>query len=142
MGIADILIIIGLICFVLYRHVAKELKGTGVPDNKQSPKPPIIPDVTADPLPEPWHRMNLPTDTSKPRTTPPPIPKVQRKKKAYATMATPYTEAVRTTVDNETKPLPHATKSVTQEQEEGFGIHTVEDARRAIIWGEIMQRKY
>ena len=43
------------------------------------------------------------------------------------------------------KPKPAAPKPVETPAEpvsEEYGIHSVEEARRAIVWGEILQRKY
>ena len=45
-------------------------------------------------------------------------------------------------LDELLRPIPREQPASKQFSKEDFTIHSAEEARRAIIWGEILQRKY
>ena len=140
----EIIFILFVVALIAGEKIIKAMLKT--PKSAQPPHPDAGNNQPGDKeivLPEPWRHMTLPPlAEEKPRdTTPPPVPR-QRKKKELQPQhikTEPYMEQpIRTTVDKQ-QPLTMPAEPTTAED---YGIHSVEDARRAIIWGEIMNRKY
>lgn len=52
----------------------------------------------------------------------------------------PLKKSAYSSLDRKNNPTPEVSPPEAEKQD--FGIHSAEDARRAIIWSEILQRKY
>lgn len=119
--IMQFLVIAGIIAFGVYRQYAKE-------QAKKSGNE---------------HSMPLPKSEMEAPMMPPPPPKQTVKKEKQQPLPV---EGVRTTHN----PRSHNSSNTAaappvQKEEAGdneFSIHSAEEARRAIIWSEILQRKY
>ena len=118
--IMQFLVIAGIIAFGVYRQYAKEQAKKS--ENERSM-----------PLPK--------SEVEAPMMSPPPPKRTVKKEKQPLPV-----EGVRTTHN----PRSHNSSNTaaappTQKEEAGdseFSIHSAEEARRAIIWSEILQRKY
>lgn len=115
--IMQFLVIAGIIAFGIYRQFSKE--------NKKNAENNI-------PMPIPPH------------TTEPPIPldvaiKPSRKQ---SSKPLPVEGARSTNTQSHSTSLPSEEKKESDMKDCEFTIHSAEEARRAIIWSEILQRKY
>ncbi len=123
-GILQFLLIAGIIVIGIVKQFKKEAKKNA--DN--NPAMPL-PDVD-NPLPECWGKTyggyipEGPEVAEKPK----PVSKPSAKSKHTSIKASPPSPASR----------PQESDEVTSE----YGIHSAEEARKAIIWSEILQRKY
>ena len=124
--ILKILFVVGILLYEIVRRIRKEDSGQAASLEEDLPEPEDIlvpldePDATC---------VFTPEEEEKPADPLPPTPKPQRKK--------PQTY----------QPLPDApatppTPDITAAQEDEYRILSAEEARKAIIWGEILQRKY
>lgn len=124
--ILKILFVVGILLYEIVRRIRKEDSGQAASLEEDLPEPEDIPV----PLDEPDATcVFTPEEEEKPANPLPPPPKPQRKK--------PQTY----------QPLPDApatppTPDITAAQEDEYRILSAEEARKAIIWGEILQRKY
>lgn len=124
--ILKILFVVGILLYEIVRRIRKEDSGQAASLEEDLPEPEDIPV----PLDEPDATcVFMPEEEEKPADPLPPTPKPQRKK--------PQTY----------QPLPDApvtppTPDITAAQEDEYRILSAEEARKAIIWGEILQRKY
>lgn len=124
--ILKILFVVGILLYEIVRRIRKEDSGQAASLEEDLPEPEDIPV----PLDEPDATcVFTPEEEEKPADPLPPTPKLQRKK--------PQTY----------QPLPDApatppTPDITAAQEDEYRILSAEEARKAIIWGEILQRKY
>lgn len=124
--ILKILFVVGILLYEIVRRIRKEDSGQAASLEEDLPEPEDIPV----PLDEPDATcVFTPEEEEKPADPLPPTPKPQRKK--------PQTY----------QPLPDApatpsTPDITAAQEDEYRILSAEEARKAIIWGEILQRKY
>ena len=124
--ILKILFVVGILLYEIVRRIRKEDSGQAASLEEDLPEPEDIPV----PLDEPDATcVFTPEEEEKPADPLPPTPKPQRKK--------PQTY----------QPLPDApatppTTDITAAQEDEYRILSAEEARKAIIWGEILQRKY
>ena len=124
--ILKILFVVGILLYEIVRRIRKEDSGQAASLEENLPEPEDIPV----PLDEPDATcVFTPEEEEKPADPLPPTPKPQRKK--------PQTY----------QPLPDApatppTPDITAAQEDEYRILSAEEARKAIIWGEILQRKY
>lgn len=124
--ILKILFVVGILLYEIVRRIRKEDSGQAASLEEDLPEPEDIPV----PLDEPDATcVFTPEEEEKPVDPLPPTPKPQRKK--------PQTY----------QPLPDApatppTPDITAAQEDEYRILSAEEARKAIIWGEILQRKY
>ena len=89
-----------------------------------------MPDAES-PFPENWN--GVPYDGYSPENPEPEV-SVPRKKAAKKHKSAPKQPTVYPNTDNMS---PEPTETSSQ-----FEIHSAEEARKAIIWGEILQRKY
>ena len=124
--ILKILFVVGILLYEIVRRIRKEDSGQAASLEEDLPEPEDIPV----PLDEPDATcVFTPEEEEKPADPLPPTPKPQRKKlQTY-------------------QPLPDApatppTPDITAAQEDEYRILSAEEARKAIIWGEILQRKY
>lgn len=146
-----IFIIVAIVISLLWKAATKSLAkkeatGSGVP-----PRSETTPDAI--PMPEDWGKMFTPKDIFNPVTVKPSAEKQSQKpKKSFReTIESKQSESSQfgTLGDNNragaapgsipTAPSHHEEHPVAESE---FAIHSAEDARRAIIWGEILQRKY
>lgn len=119
--IMQFLVIAGIIAFGVYRQFAKDKAKNA---------------ENTHPMPHPEYEMEVPTMTDFPQ---------KRTPKKLKQQPLPQ-EGVRTTPN----PRLHNSSDIAaaplmEEEEIGdseFSIHSAEEARRAIIWSEILQRKY
>ena len=124
--ILKILFVVGILLYEIVRRIRKEDSGQAASLEEDLPEPEDIPV----PLDEPDATcVFTPEEEEKPADPLPPTPKPQRKK--------PQTY----------QPLPDApatppTPDITAAQEDEYRILSAEEARKAIIWEEILQRKY
>ena len=84
------------------------------------------------PFPAPAGNMTM-------RETPPHIPEPKKEKKRVAPPPLPETPR-RTTTDSANGPTQVTADEVATNNE--FTIHSNDEARKAIVWGEILRRKY
>ncbi|GCB35768.1 ferrichrome ABC transporter substrate-binding protein [Bacteroides faecalis] len=142
------LLLAGVIIVGIVKSLKKTVDNT---ENKRSvpptqPTAETVPDAV--PLPEAWGNIFTPKDIFQPATTPKestsPSQKPKNQKKHIAQFGSENNVAQQNTESQSSHP--HISSSTVSqelsESEEDFTIHSVEEARRAIIWGEIMQRKY
>ena len=118
-----------LVAAVIVIGLVKQFKKEA---NKNADKSPDIPMPDVDnPLPEYWggdtYGGFIP-EGPKPAEKPKPVSKPSAKSKHTSIKASPPSPASR----------PQESDEVTSE----YGIHSAEEARKAIIWSEILQRKY
>lgn len=119
--IMQFLVIAGIIAFGVYRQFAKDKV-----KNAENEYPTPLPD----------YEMEAPMKPDFPQ---------QRGSKKQKQQSLPQ-EGVRTTYNSRLHSSSDiATAPPIEEEEDGdseFSIHSAEEARRAIIWSEILQRKY
>ena len=151
-------LIMAVILIGIFKEVKKASKSasTGHP-SPDSPNP--LPDATEEsPMPEAWNfpkpfeHVPIPTPLKRntqeafPADTETESPVVQRRKnkKNRAQHAMPRTESPQAVHQPIAPPaeMPAAADTKTAGYEEDFQIRSAEEARKAIIWGEILQRKY
>ena len=146
------LLIAGVILVGIFKEVNKNSKSKKAKNNRPVPPTPspveVAPDAT--PMPEAWGRPRSLEELFQPipaeqRTRKPKVrqqeSKPKRKKKKYPLPPLSPTVPHRmneTAGKVPTITLPHD----SHDNKEDFTIHSAEEARRAIIWGEILQRKY
>lgn len=132
------LLIAGVILVGIFKEVNKNSKSKKTQNNRPAPPMPssspveVTPDAI--PVPETWGAKT----TSK--TAPKPAPKKQRMKEEISVSASLANSAAQD--ERNAKQGSHYASSEATENEEDFSIRSAEEARRAIIWGEILQRKY
>ena len=86
------------------------------------------------PFPAPAGSMTM-------KETPPPIPEPTKEKKKKRAVPPPPPEAPRrTTTDSANDPTQVTANEAATNNE--FTIHSNDEARKAIVWGEILRRKY
>ena len=151
-------LIMAVILIGIFKEVKKASKSasTGHP-SPDSPNP--LPNATEkSPMPEAWNfpkpfeHVPIPTPLKRntqeafPADTETESPVVQRRKnkKNRAQHAMPRKESPQAVHQPIAPPaeMPAAADTETAGYEEDFQIRSAEEARKAIIWGEILQRKY
>lgn len=148
------LLIAGVILMGIFKEVNKNKSKKA---NNKRPIPPMPSPVEIDPdavpLPEAWGSgrtldelfQPIPVEepTRKPASKPTPKTTAKQKRKkdevsVSASLANSAAQDERNSRQGSHYDAPRESDANDQE----FGIHSVEEARRAIIWGEILQRKY
>ncbi|WP_077155560.1 hypothetical protein [Bacteroides bouchesdurhonensis] len=142
------LLLAGVIIVGIVKSIRKTVDHT---EDKRSVPPTqstveTVPDTV--PLPEAWGKIFSPKDIFQPATTPKkstsPSQKPKNQKKHAAQFGSENNVAQQNAESQSSHP--HISSSTVSlepsENEEDFAIHSIEEARRAIIWGEIMHRKY
>lgn len=139
--IVKFLLVAAVIVFSIIRQANKNKSET-----REKPQRMPIPDEIDDdavPVPEAWGNPSLPWENS-PQTPPPPPEPIHQtnttqqskpvqpsgissKKKNYQPILSP--------VEEDSQPQPSA-------DDTDFTIHSAEEARKAIVWSEILNRKY
>ena len=149
------LLIAGVILVGIFKEVNKNSKSKKA-QNKR-PVPPmsspteIDPDVV--PMPEAWGRgksldeLFPPASSYEPTVAKPiskpvaqPASKSKKKKEEVSVAASLANSAAQD--ERNTRQGSHYNTPHESPNEQDFTIHSAEEARRAIIWGEILQRKY
>ena len=149
------LLIAGVILVGIFKEVSKNNKSKKAQNKRPVPPAPSPVEVDPDaiPIPEFWGRGSRtmdellqpipieqpapkPTPTSKKMPTPVPKKKQKEEVSVAASIANSSAQDKRNAKQGShyTHPEP--------DSDQDFSIHSVEEARRAIIWGEILQRKY
>lgn len=141
-----------LLAGVIIAGIVKSLKRTVEDIKDKHSVPPTRTSVEtapdAVPLPEAWGKIFSPKEIFQPATTPKrsasPSQKPKNQKK-HALESDSINNVAQQNTESQSS-HPHISSSTVSqklpESEEDFTIHSAEEARRAIIWGEIMQRKY
>ena len=115
--IMQFLVVAGIIAFGVYRQFSKEKE-----KNAENGIP-------------------IPTNTHAPETLAP-LDVIKKQTKKHANKPLPL-EGVRTTHTSVNSVIsPPKEEKEPEMNDSGFAIHSTEEARRAIIWSEILQRKY
>ncbi len=144
------LLIAGVILVGIFKEVSKNNKSKKTQNKRPVPPTPspveVDPDAT--PIPEFWGRgskvlddflQSIPVEQPAPKPTPKPAPKKKKEEiSVAASIANSSAQDKRNTKQGSHYDHPETDNS----NQEDFSIHSVEEARRAIIWGEILQRKY
>ena len=144
------LLIAGVILVGIFKEVSKNNKSKKTQNKRPVPPTPspveVDPDAT--PIPEFWGRgskvlddflQSLPVEQPAPKPAPKPTPKKKKEEiSVAASIANSSAQDKRNTKQGSHYDHPETDNS----NQEDFSIHSEEEARRAIIWGEILQRKY
>ena len=153
------LLIAGVILVGIFKEVNKNSK------SKQAQKKRSVPPITSPtkidpdvvPMPEAWGRgksldelfppassyeptVTKPTVKPMPKPVAQPAPKPKKKKEEISVAASLANSAAQDELNIRQGSHYNAPHESLNEQD--FTIHSAEEARRAIIWGEILQRKY
>ena len=144
------LLIAGVILVGIFKEVSQNNKSKKTQNKRPVPPTPspveVDPDAT--PIPEFWGRgskvlddflQSLPVEQPAPKPAPKPTPKKKKEEiSVAASIANSSAQDKRNTKQGSHYDHPETDNS----NQEDFSIHSAEEARRAIIWGEILQRKY
>ena len=134
-------ILMGIIQEVNKRSKAK--KATNKRPVSPIPSPTEIePDVVL--MPEAWGKIELPIPkkSSKQASRHAPKQQQQKKKREEVSVAASLANSAAQDELNSRQGSHFNTPNESSDNNEDFTIHSAEEARRAIIWGEILQRKY
>ncbi|MDD3036473.1 ferrichrome ABC transporter substrate-binding protein [Bacteroides sp.] len=137
---------------VIIISIVRSLKKAAASTEDQRPSTPKQPTVEtvpdAVPIPEVWGKIFSPKDifqsaTEMKESTS--SSQKQKNQKKHMLQSGSGNNVVKQNAESQSD-IPHTSSSpVSQElsdSKEDFTIHSAEEARRAIIWGEILQRKY
>ncbi len=140
------LLIAGVILVGIFKEVSKNNKSKKTQNKRPVPPTPspveVDPDAT--PIPEFWGRgskvlddflQSLPVEQPAPKPTP-------KKKKEEISVAASIANSSAQDKRNTKQGSHYDHPETDNSNQEDFSIHSAEEARRAIIWGEILQRKY
>lgn len=133
----------GIIFIGIFKEVKKSKKEEKTQGKRPAANLPPIPKTRPDyrRMPEAWNMPQAVNDESVVMES---MQRRNRKKKQVAAVSPSVTQAsnekeMRVTTQS---PLPFTVTSDSNDCEEEYAIRSAEEARRAIIWGEILQRKY
>ena len=130
----------------IFKEVSKNSKSKKATDKR--PGPPISspteiePDAV--PMPEAWGKIELPIPkkSSKQASRHAPKQQQQKKKREEVSVAASLANSAAQDELNSRQGSHFNTPNESSDNNGDFTIHSAEEARRAIIWGEILQRKY
>lgn len=136
----NILLLLAAVVFVI--KIAKVLQKLQTDEQSQSPssdgRKPLKPEVV---LSEPWNTMVPPQEVLRPETEASGHTERKRESPRPSTPDPEERKPIQATPS--VKDTPHHTPAPESSTTgEDFSIQSAEEARRAIIWGEIIQRKY
>ena len=138
------LLIAGVILVGIFKEVSKNNKSKKTQNKRPVPPTPspveVDPDAT--PIPEFWGRGSKVLDDflqSIPVEQPAPKPAPKKKKEEISVAASIANSSAQ---DKRNAKQGSHYNHPEPDSDQDFSIHSVEEARRAIIWGEILQRKY
>lgn len=144
------LLIAGIVLVGIFREVNKS-KAKKAKDKRPAPSIPPTAEIAPDavPMPQTWDNMFPPQDLYQPIPIEKPTPKpaLPKKKQAEQRQAnvSQYGTLGKSKVGTTGLNAPHSAASPQEgapPPANDYSIHSAEEARRAIIWGEILQRKY
>ena len=145
-GILQFLLIVGIIVIGVVKQFKKEAKKNA--ENRPAmPVPENDIDESALPIPEAWGNTY---GGFIPEGPAPKIPSVPTEKEEYQFSASKHifggdstnTSPKHTTTHPKQKISPPLSTPQKPETDSEYSIHSAEEARKAIIWSEILQRKY
>lgn len=146
------LLIAGVILVGIFKEVNKNSKAKKAKAKHPVPPMPSPVEVSPDavPIPEAWGRPKSLDELLRPIPREQPVPKQsskqqtskQKKKKEEVSVAASLANSVAQDERNSRQGAHYNTPPDSPDNKEDFTIHSAEEARRAIIWGEILQRKY
>ena len=146
------LLIAGVILVGIFKEVNKNSKSKKAKNNRPVPPTPspveVAPDAT--PMPQAWGRPTPLEELFQPipaeqRTRKPKVRQQEskpKKKKEEVSVAASIANSAAQDERNSRQGAHYNTSHDSHDNKEDFTIHSAEEARRAIIWGEILQRKY
>ena len=141
------LLIAGVILVGIFKEVSKNNKSKKAQNKRPVPPAPSPVEVDPDsiPIPEFWGRGSRALDELLqpiPMEQPAPKPTPKKKKKEEVSVAASIANSAAQDERNSRQGAHYNTSHDSHDNKEDFTIHSAEEARRAIIWGEILQRKY
>lgn len=148
------LLIVGVILVGIFKEVSKNSKSKKATDKRPVPPTPspteIEPDVVL--MPEAWGKIELPVPQMSSKQASRHAPKQQqqqqqqkkkkKRKREEVSVAASLANSAAQDEQNSRQGAHFNTPDESSDSNEDFTIHSAEEARRAIIWGEILQRKY
>lgn len=139
------LLIAGVILVGIFKEVSKNNKSKKTQNKRPVPPPapsPVEVDPDATPIPDFWGRSRPMDELLQPIPIEPPAPKPAPKKKKKEEISVAASIANSSAQDKRNTKQGSHYDHPEPAGDQDFSIHSVEEARRAIIWGEILQRKY
>ena len=152
------LLIAGVILVGIFKEVSKNSKSKKATDKRPVPPIPSPTEIEPDavPMPEAWGRPKSLDELLRPIPVEPPTSKrssqqasrqtpkqqQQKKKKEEVSVAASLANSAAQDELNSRQGSHYNAPHESSDNNEDFTIHSAEEARRAIIWGEILQRKY
>ncbi|WP_333698141.1 ferrichrome ABC transporter substrate-binding protein [Bacteroides congonensis] len=140
------LLIAGVILVGIFKEVSKNSKSKKATDKRPVPPIPSPTEIEPDavPMPEAWGKIELPIPkkSSKQASRHAPKQQQQKKKREEVSVAASLANSAAQDELNSRQGSHFNTPNESSDNNEDFTIHSAEEARRAIIWGEILQRKY
>ena len=142
----------------IFKEVSKNSKSKKATDKRPVPPIPSPTEIEPDavPMPEAWGRPKSLDELLRPIPVEPPTSKrssqqasrqtpkqqQQKKKKEEVSVAASLANSAAQDELNSRQGSHYNAPHESSDNNEDFTIHSAEEARRAIIWGEILQRKY
>ena len=153
------LLIAGVILVGIFKEVNKNSKSKKATNKRPVPPTPSPGEIAPDsvPMPETWGMPKSLDELLRPMPIEPATPKrssqqafrqapkqkqKQKKKKEEVSVAASITNSTVQDALNTRQGNHYDVPHESSDKQEDFTIHSAEEARRAIIWGEILQRKY
>lgn len=148
------LLIAGVILVGIFKEVNKN-KSKKTKDSRPAPHTPPTVEIDPDavPMPETWGRSKSLDELFQPIPVEPPAQKrtmqqvakpaaKQKRKREEISVSASLASSAAQDERNSRQGSHYNTPHESDDNKEDFGIHSAEEARKAIIWGEILQRKY
>lgn len=146
------LLIAGVILVGIFREVNKNSKAKKPKAKHPVPPMPSPVEINPDtvPMPETWGRPRSLEELLQPISREQPASRQSskkqtskpKKKKEEVSVAASLANSIAQDERNSRQGAHYNTPYDSSDSKEDFTIHSAEEARRAIIWGEILQRKY
>lgn len=138
------LLIAGVILVGIFKEVSKNNKSKKAQNKRPVPPAPSPVEVDPDaiPIPESWERQQGFGRTAPAHTYGTTGSQTNAKEKEKEEVSVAASIANSSAQDKRNTKQGSHYDHPEPAGEEDFSIHSVEEARRAIIWGEILQRKY
>lgn len=146
------LLIAGVVLVGIFKEVNKNSKAKKAKAQKPVPPMPspveMVPDTV--PMPEAWGRPKSLDELFQPIQREQPVSKQsskqkaskQQRKKEEVSVAASLANSAAQDEQNSRQGTHYDTPRDSPDNKNDFTIHSAEEARQAIIWGEILQRKY
>lgn len=151
------LLIASVIFVGIFKEVNKNSKSKKTTDKRPASPIPSPTQIEPDdvPIPEVWGSLKSPNELRRPIPVEPPTPKrssqqtfrqaskqKRKKKKEEVSVAASIANSAAQDALNTRQGAHYDSPYESSDKKEDFTIHSAEEVRRAIIWGEILQRKY